>query len=1092
MTSPAYRVDGVPVDAAAFYAAACDPRRSAIVEACAGAGKTWMLVSRILRALVDGAEPEQILAITFTRKAAGEMRERLDDWLRSLSDVSATPELRAQALVERGVPAAQARALAARLGELHQQVLQRARGVEIRTFHGWFAQLLAQAPLESLQALGLASAPALIEDTGPLQDDLWRDFHRAVQADPGLRADYTELTRRHRRHALQRWLEVAWQRRSEIESAQQAGTLVAGVAPAHEVYADCVDGIHPLQAMLEPTWRAELQALARELQARAKVRSSEAAERLVDALASDSPAVAFDRAWQAVFTAKDEPRKQIGGGVALAAVCARLQALRERARQQDGHDDHRRMARLSLTLLRAYAQLKQARALVDMGDLESLALAVLVDGEVAGWMHSRLGQRLRHLLIDEFQDTSPLQWQALHGWLSGYGGAGGGQGLSLFIVGDPKQSIYRFRRAEPRVFLAAREFVAQALQGRRLECDHTRRNAPAIVQAINAVFGKVAAQGDWDGFRDHSTASSADGQVRQLPVAMAPATAAGGPGGSEAPWRDSLLQPRRTARELRLQPEARQLAQAIAALIAQGEAAGEIMVLARRRSTLAVVAQALAERGLPFTVPEALNLTESAEAQDLLAVLDVLVSPDHDLSLARALRSPLFGVDDDDLLQLARRAAVDALPWWSALQTLPAASPALQRARTLLAGWADAAATLPTHDLFERIVHEGELRARLAAAVPAPRRRQAQQAIDAMLAAALEVDGGRYLTPYRFIRTMRRQDLGSRLSAPADAVRLLTVHGAKGLEARWVLIADSDPQPRRADGPTLLVDWPVGAGAPQRLAFVARASELAPTLAALWQVEERERGREELNGLYVAMTRAEIGLVFSATSPRNADPGSWWIRVAGLAAEWRPAGVAKAPMAASVPASVPVLPRLRRPAATLEAPAAATVDAGRAQLGQAVHRLLEWIGRPGADFPRERWPQAARAAAAWAGAGVDAEQVHAMAARVLDSPECARFFGGPALRWAGNELPIAAAGRVLRIDRLVRLEPAGRPEWWVLDFKLAAQPQDWAEPRAQLAAYREAVALALPGAAVGAAFITGDGRLIVVDEAAAAGQAGVM
>ena len=115
-----------------------------------------------------------------------------------------------------------------------------------------------------------------------------------------------------------------------------------------------------------------------------------------------------------------------------------------------------------------------------MGDLERTALVLLSDSALSGWVQERLDARVSHVLIDEFQDTNPLQWQALHSWLSSYSGAGNAP--SVFIVGDPKQSIYRFRRAEPQVFRAAKQFVVQGLEGDVLSCDHTRRNAPEVLR----------------------------------------------------------------------------------------------------------------------------------------------------------------------------------------------------------------------------------------------------------------------------------------------------------------------------------------------------------------------------------------------------------------------------------------------------------------------------------------------------------------------------------------------------------------------------------------------------------------------------------
>ena len=151
----AFRIDGRLVAREAFYAAACDPQRSVVVQACAGAGKTWMLVSRIVRALLAGAEPHEILAITFTRRAAGEMRDRLDEWLAEFASPATSDAERTRALRERGLDEAAALAAAPHLQALHERVLRGGRPVEIRTFHAWFSQLLRAAPLELLNELGL-------------------------------------------------------------------------------------------------------------------------------------------------------------------------------------------------------------------------------------------------------------------------------------------------------------------------------------------------------------------------------------------------------------------------------------------------------------------------------------------------------------------------------------------------------------------------------------------------------------------------------------------------------------------------------------------------------------------------------------------------------------------------------------------------------------------------------------------------------------------------------------------------------------------------------------------------------------------------
>ncbi|WP_428425209.1 UvrD-helicase domain-containing protein [Methylibium sp.] len=1078
----AYRIDGALVAPSVFYRVACDPRRSVVVEACAGAGKTWMLVSRILRALLDGAEPQEILAITFTRKAAGEMRERLQDWLHEFARADAIA--RERALVERGCTLQEAALLAPRLATLYERLLDGGRAVEIRTFHGWFSQLLRAAPLALLEPLGLQSEVDLLEERSDLQPQYWRRFLSAVAADAALREDFTALVSERGRHTAQQWLEAALDQRVEIERADAAGVLDESVASAAALWPQFHGLARPAHWLAQPALRADLVSLAGALGAAGGKKARDAGAALEQALVQldADPQAGFDAAWQALFTKSGELRKQIDApGLNEAADV--LQRIAEAGAQQDAHETHARLVRLARVLLACYRELKRERGLADMADLEACAEHLLADAELAGWVQQRLDARVRHLLIDEFQDTSPLQWRTLDAWLSGYAGAGGGasgrQPLSVFIVGDPKQSIYRFRRADPRVFAQARDFVAEALGGVHLACDHTRRNAPQVLAVLNAVFERAQADGEFTDFRAHTTdVGEPRGEVALLPVLPRPAK-----GGQDAAagWRDSLATPRIEPEEALRLVEARQVAAQIAQLLQhQGFAPGDIQVLCRKRAPLALVAQALREHGLPHATPEQRELVSSPEVRDLVALLDALASPSHDLSLAQALKSPLFGASDDDLIALALAARAVNSAWSEALlRGAGAGSAALDRARALWPGWAQAAASLPPHDLLDRIVAEGEVRERYAAVVPPAGRALVLAAIDALLAQSLLLDGARHATPYNFVRALKRRRVLLPPQSAADAVQLLTIHGAKGLEARAVFVIDTTPEPTRSETATLLIDWPADAAHPSCCAFVASESRCPPSLRGLMAAEQAGRAREELNALYVAMTRAREQLVLSATAPFRAPGGrSAWQRLADAGAASRTPVVAADADAATGAASTGTgvtllgLPRVSGwEPITADTPENDSSEAAR--LGRAVHRVLEWL------------PEAAALDAAAAAAALEfalpagaAARVAALAAVVLGSPACARFFDRSALQWSGNEVAIAWRGAALRIDRLVALRTPGGPEWWVLDYKLQHAPQAIEAYREQLAGYRDAVQALQPGEAVRAAFITGAGAVI--------------
>lgn len=1111
---PAYRIDGAVVGPDAFYAVACDPRRAVVVEACAGAGKTWVLVSRILRALLDGAEPQEILAITFTRKAAGEMRSRLNELLAGLADGCCDESTRIDALQQRGLDAASARALAPALASLQQRLQQGGRSVEIRTFHAWFSQLLKAAPLDLLHELGVQRDAQIVDDIADHESEVYRRFHGAVVADDALRADYHHLVQRRGRSQLRKWLDAAWSKRVEIELADAAGTLEPSVAMPSAPWPDVDAAAHPTQWVQSPALRQAMQRCASALGTGGK-KAADAARAIQAALTlaavpDAAPASIFDALWLALFTKTGTARKGFGDGPEQQAAIDVLSVLQDAIAQHDARDEHLRMVRLSRVLFVQLAAYKASRGLVEMADLERCAGALLGDSTLSGWVQERLDARVRHLLIDEFQDTSPLQWHALAAWLSGYAGAGGGASgqrpPSVFIVGDPKQSIYRFRRAEPKVFEAARDFIQHGLEGQVLSCDHTRRNAPEVLAVLNAVFDQAQQAGEFAGFRPHSTSLSPVPGAGVVRLPLVPREAKGRDSAdADDAWRDTLTVPRSEPEQRLRQQEADLVARAVREVLAGGVKAGEVQVLCRKRESLRLAAQSLAALGVPCAAVEEAALFDAPEVRDLVAVLDVLASPGHALSLAQALKSPIFGCSDDDLVRLATAVAEaaefqavsapgsprDPLAWWNALQTLPAPGAALGRARDLLSAWLEAAVALPPHDLLDRIVSEGDVIARTLAAVPPTRRAAAQAAIDAVLAQSLVLDGARGATPYNFVRALRRRRLTIATPAQTDAVQLLTIHGAKGLEAEVVFVMDTDPEAPKADSASLLLHWPVESPHPLCCAFVHTESRCPPSLRPLLDAETTARRREELNGLYVAITRAKHRVVLSATEP-YAKPASlsWWQRLEPQAAAWVPTSDAPGVLPAALPlVRLQVLPAWLPPAvkrvgaAPSPVPAPAPDDPAR-RLGLAVHRVLEWAVRAWPPVPASIEAGADAAAREF---GTDSAQVQRVASAILGSRDCRRFFDPERLAWAGNEVSVTEGGELLRIDRLVQLRPtdaerAADPSadgvWWVLDYKLNPAPEQQEGYRLQLDRYRRAVLRLQPAADVRCAFITAGGAVV--------------
>jgi len=407
--TPAYEHNGRPCTREAFYAIACDPRRSVAVEACAGAGKTWMLVSRILRALIDGAAPQEILAITFTKKAAGEMRQRLQEWLADFGHAEVGESLEQwlarlrKELAARGVEAQAVAAQAERLQGLYRTILEQARPVQIRTFHSWFAALLRTAPLQVLDDLGLPSAYELLEDDQDAVAEVWRRYLRTVAADEALRADYTALVSEYGRHQGHQALQAALSRRVEFTMADDAGVVDEAIPPFGTLVPELAGFTEPADALGSDAARARWLERAAALGAEANKTPQRAANAVVDAFGQTDLSVRLVELRKAFFVAtEDRLTQHLKKFAAAQEAESELQRLLLAARQHRGRMHQQRMARLSRRLIAEFALLKRDRGWIDMGDVESAAMVMLSDPVLSGWVQEKLDARVRHLLIDEF------------------------------------------------------------------------------------------------------------------------------------------------------------------------------------------------------------------------------------------------------------------------------------------------------------------------------------------------------------------------------------------------------------------------------------------------------------------------------------------------------------------------------------------------------------------------------------------------------------------------------------------------------------------------------------------------------------------
>lgn len=1110
-----------------FIRIACDPARSVVVEACAGSGKTWLLVSRMLRLLLAGAEPGEMLAITFTRKAAQEMRERLIDLLRQLALQTDDDKL-LEALTMRGLSEAEARAALPSARSLYARVLASPHGLSVDTFHSWFIRLLQIAPLRS----GVPHGYGLEENTAELREQAWLKFMQSLN-----RGEHRAL-----RDALMTVYEIAgdWNGREMIDAfvAKRAEWQIMKRAgePADRLR-DCFESPEDgerdarlafwqdsrLRERFIEFTRAYAQGTAPN-----KAKASQIERHVSDGNGIDG----FEALYNECLTRDDTPRvikankellKNLGPEATQsmidgwASLCEALLTYRERAHDLQVRRLNEAMFVIGESCIDHYQRLKDDRRKLDFADLELHAWKLLTDPEHAAYLHARIDARYRHVLIDEFQDTNPLQWQVVRAWLDAYGSDG--DRPSVFIVGDPKQSIYRFRRAEPRVFHAARAML-RAHGAADLSTRQTRRNGSAIVDVLNLVMKDVnrlyqpqdtlsddadsavwrlplvrpeagtVAGGDDEGDTGAKQADAADGETAQAGDA-----AAAGSTPTSVALRDPLTEDPPEDEDSRREREARQLGAALWAARERWQQLkpgkpplkwSDMMILVRSRTHLRAYEAGLRAEHIPFTSSRAGGLLDALEVDDLVALLRWMTMPADDLALAQVLKSPIARASDDDLIALA---ADKEGSWWQRLQRRVAgglASPPLVTILGKLHGWLQAAQHLPVHDLLDLVLHEGGLLQAYATAAPAETRAQVLGNLEAFVALSLQLDAGRYPSIARFLDQINRLRRGKEQEAPdeadvdaaLDAVRIMTIHGAKGLEAEVVAIMDCNPSGGSRDNAGVLCEWPEDEDAPTHFSVFGRKAERGFARKPLFLQEEAFREQENLNLLYVAVTRAKHLLIISGVHAGKASaPGlvqdSWYARLANCVPEYQPDVQARAAkdedgrfsLAHFDPPSLPAPPVDNK----------GDEDNAATREGTLLHALMERLTNAG------RWPVDVPPAAAvsrWLGCSFDEALVACGQAQcILSQPELERFFDPARYRFARNEMEVVHDGVVRRMDRIVIVDGS----LWILDYKrnlFDAQRADYAQ---QLAQYRAACARLFDAMPIVTALITSDGKLERLD-----------
>ena len=932
------------------YPLACNPERSVIVSACAGSGKTWLLVARMIRLLLAGAKPPEILALTFTRKAAQEMRDRLYGLLEEFS--TADDDALIHELHIRGLSKDEAKHLLPQARALYIKVLSSPQAIVIDTFHGWFGRLLGAAPVSAEVQPGFN----LREDAKRLQEECMEDWWGDLPVN--LKKHYDVLLAEFGASETQKFLMgnySLFKQRGAWTFFQEAciSNQIKPIDYLNQVL-PCLNQQNPLESFWQkPQTKANLETLYKCFSNGTATQIGKATflEDVMAHHAAGGSIMDIAEQFEAYFlTQSRTPLADIaktsapmlkylsktGGDPAeiTAIRNAWVQAYEALFVWQSEYliqELNTAWFAMSEAMLTHMEKAKESMRVRDFDDLEIGVSQLMASSANASYLQARLDAKYKHILIDEFQDTNPLQWQILRSWLDGYGDDGSMP--SVFIVGDPKQSIYRFRRADPRLFDSARDFLVNKLNAVALSQNKTRRNAPAINEAVNEVFlagslpesYQYARQTTaWKPLLDGLPAQdyAAKGEAQLLPLIARVETIQ--PERSGTAFDNAIKDASQTLDVQQRYTEGKQVSRLIHHVIATRQVmdkkdgkeywrparGSDFILLVKRRKYLPQFERALREAGLAYDSSRLGGLLNTLEIDDLIALLTVLVSPRHDLPLAQVLRSPIFGFDEAQMQELSMSIGENGQgyrSWWDALQA--SQNPQTQKAARYLEHWRSLGEALPVHDLLDLIYHESNLRVSYAVAAQNLARAQVLANLDAFLELALNQDGGRYPSLSRFIDDMNAIRRGDDDETPDEGdveaesevnediaevdeqsemseeerhkrVRLMTIHGAKGLESPFVIMLDANNTEWRAPHRGVLLDWSPEHASPAHLSLYTTKT-LTGERSLIFTKENEVSQNENWNLLYVAMTRAKQGLWLSGVQGRNnngINERSWYGR----------------------------------------------------------------------------------------------------------------------------------------------------------------------------------------------------------------------
>lgn len=1148
----------VPESTLHDQARASDPKNSAWVSANAGSGKTHVLSQRVIRLLLDGTDASRILCLTYTRAAAANMSNRVFETLSSWTALD-DPALAARiAELDRRAPTRE-RLIRAR--RLFAEALETPGGLKIQTIHAFCEAILHQFPLEA----NVAGHFELLDNQ--MEAALIAEARRSMIAgasggnEPELAEAFADILDIGGETGLENLLGAIVRRRDDLRSfIDQVGPAPENHAPLFAAFG--FTGAETADDILAAVWpdghfgRPLAERMADRALAAGKAKAQQFAEDLLAACDAGDAEACLSALRTAFLTKKGsvyEPRatKQIlAKGVAehlegfeeeFDRMAASVQAALDRAALLAMLKASRSALIIADWLIARYERLKSARGFLDFNDLIRRTASLLARQDAGAWVHYKLDKGIDHILLDEAQDTSPEQWRVVKRLADEFfaGETARGVERTVFAVGDEKQSIYSFQGAEPEAFAVSGHEFARHVEGaersfERVRLSHSFRSTQDVLSAVDLVFARPETRKgltrDIEEIRHSAIRTDEPGQVEVWP-SLAPQDV-------EAPddWTQAIDHTSAPAAKL-----AELIARTVAGWLAKGEmipgrnrrmTAGDVMVLVRKRGNFVhALSRELKNRHVPVAGADRLVLADHIAVQDLMAIGRFALQPEDDLSLAALLKSPIFGVSEERLMEIAYRRKGS---FHAAIRAEAESDVELKLVRDQLQVWRDEVGFMPAFEFYGRVLGRDAARARIVARLGP----EAGDVVDEFLSFCLaaERSGAAGLEAVLALLDGGGPEIKREMDQSRGEVRIMTAHASKGLEAPVVFLVDSGSAPFSDSHLPTLMPFDPPRGFWQGSGFLWRiGGETNNGFARQIAAVAREKAEEEYRRLlYVGMTRAEDRLVVCGYQGKRAPADLTWHRMVSEAlgaseharTEPHPVSgneivvyretprrpmaveqVAQAPQkqAIALPAAlremVPPAPALPRPlapsgvGAVIEATSERVgsqgspifaAEAGTSQAlerGSAIHRLLQSLP----DVTETEREASVRRYLDRMGEGwgeTECDRIWRQIAAILDDPTFAGVFA------PGSRAEVSIMGRVTvggaeravsgKIDRLVVTER----EVLIVDYKtnrppprnLAAVPPGYV---AQLALYRALLQPLYPDRPIRAALLFTEAPILI-------------